>query len=188
MDVLPPPNHPMSGGSSVTLPSIHDPYGGGHGGHGASHGASRYPPLDDGRSRGDYSASPTNSNGYGAPSSGAGYSLPPVQAPPHDPRAPYANDRRGPYQPAQRQSYSSPDPYHPYNGYRAAPQPQQHHYPGYADYQGQAPPQQAPRQRTSIACRYCRKRKVSSQFPSGSATLAEALCGALREAGEREEP
>ena len=36
-------------------------------------------------------------------------------------------------------------------------------YGGYADYrnqQPQAPPQAAPRQRTSIACRYCRKRKV----------------------------
>jgi len=160
----PPPPPPMSAG--VTLPSIHDPYG--------PAGSSRYPPADpraDPRSRGQYSVSPTGVNGYGPPPQQGGTYLPPLHAP--DQRQHYAGDGRDYYDrgppppqqqydvgPPRRAPYGAPDPYHhPYNAYRAPPPGAP--YGGY-DYRGQAPPQPqaAPRQRTSIACRYCRKRKV----------------------------
>lgn len=51
-------------------------------------------------------------------------------------------------------------PQHP-DQYRALPPPQQMYGPPYQP-QGMPypPPQPAPRQRTAIACRYCRRRKV----------------------------
>ena len=46
--------------------------------------------------------------------------------------------------------------------YRSLPPPAQM-YPGYGPPMGYgAPAQPAPRQRTAIACRYCRRRKVCS--------------------------
>lgn len=52
-------------------------------------------------------------------------------------------------------------PNHP-DQYRALPPPQQMYPPPYQQGQqmGYPPAQPAPRQRTAIACRYCRRRKV----------------------------
>lgn len=51
-------------------------------------------------------------------------------------------------------------PQHP-DAYRALPPPNQMYAPPYPHPQmGYPPPQPAPRQRTAIACRYCRRRKV----------------------------
>jgi hypothetical protein len=112
-----------------------------------------YPPPPDPRARGSYSASPTSANGYAPPATGA-YSLPPVQVP--DARA-YG---RGEYY--QQGAYAH-DPYNPYGSYRGPPPVQGFSpYPDYRVGPSVATQQPAaPRQRTSIACRYCRKRKVS---------------------------
>ena len=141
---LPPP--PMA--PAVTLPSIQDAP--------SSYAAGRgYGPPPDPRAAAHYSASPTNANGYPAPQGPPSY-------PYHPDQRPYAD-----YYAAQGRpvSYPPPDPYGPhYGGYRQPPGPAYGQYPGDYSRVGaqQPPPQQqaAPRQRTSIACRYCRKRKV----------------------------
>jgi hypothetical protein len=141
---LPPPPTMTPG---VTLPSIQDSQGT----YGPPAAARGYPPPDP-RSRGGYSASPTNSNGY-PPPPGSNVYLPPVYAaqdPRFDPAAYYAHGRP-PYA----------DPYAAYPGYRGPPGMPYPYPPDYARAAGGAQAQQAaPRQRTSIACRYCRKRKI----------------------------
>ncbi|OAQ60628.1 C6 transcription factor [Pochonia chlamydosporia 170] len=153
--------------ASVTLPSIHDPRSSGYGA----------PPPSGGRgySHDPRYASPNAVNGYPPPPGGqqppASY-LPPMQSqdprgapyPPPDHRGSYYDDRRGPPHPdaayAQDAYFYRGPPGAPPNGY---PRPHPGAYgPEYAQA-GNAPPamaQAAPRQRTSIACRYCRKRKI----------------------------
>ncbi|PTB70407.1 hypothetical protein BBK36DRAFT_1174165 [Trichoderma citrinoviride] len=170
-----PPSNPESSAhsrttmaTSVTLPSIHDSRPSGYG-----------PPLPAGRgyvSDPRY-ASPNAVNGYppppGSQQQPAAY-LPPLQPqsdprsayPPPEPRGAYYDDRRPPPpHPAYHDQYST-DYY-----YRGLPQGHHNGYahdyarppPGYAQDYGQPGmerPREAPRQRTSIACRYCRKRKI----------------------------
>ena len=57
-------------------------------------------------------------------------------------------------------SSAMPQPLQPSQDYRALPPPQQMYAPAYPPPMGYAPAQPAPRQRTAIACRYCRRRKV----------------------------
>ncbi|KAL3956612.1 hypothetical protein ACCO45_009458 [Purpureocillium lilacinum] len=89
---------------------------------------------------------------------------------PPDQRGGYYDDRRPPPgqypDPHQAQQYAAEGYYYrgppgvvPPNGY---PRPPQGPYQEYAPQPGGAPgmAQAAPRQRTSIACRYCRKRKI----------------------------
>ncbi|PHH68127.1 hypothetical protein CDD82_822 [Ophiocordyceps australis] len=147
--------------------------------HGQTPGA-RPPYPHDAR----YIASPNAANGYPSPSPSAGQQtpstfLPPLQPglpdprspaypPPPDQRGNYYEDRRPPQYPDHHQAQQYPEAYFyrgapagpvPPNGYPRPPQPA---YPDYGQSTG-APPamsQAAPRQRTSIACRYCRKRKI----------------------------
>ncbi|GAB0143026.1 hypothetical protein EsHS_00003557 [Epichloe bromicola] len=158
--------------ASVTLPSIHDARSGGY-------GAPAPPPGARGYGHDARYDSPNTVNGYPSPSGGQqppGSYLPPMQ-PQQDPRAsayphsdhrgPYYDDRRGP--PPPDAGYGQ-DAYF-YRGPPGAPPPPPNGYPrphpgAYGpDYgqPGNAPQQMAqaaPRQRTSIACRYCRKRKI----------------------------
>ncbi|RKK72375.1 hypothetical protein BFJ69_g10181 [Fusarium oxysporum] len=168
---------PSSMATSVTLPSIHDSRGYGP------------PPAAPGRGypADPRYASPNAVNGYPPPGhqpppGQPQQYLPPLQPqsdprssayppPPPDQRGGYYDDRRPPY---GQEAYST-DPYYAY--YRGQPPPPgpppPNGHPGYRhipagvyEYppvgHGNAPPltQAAPRQRTSIACRYCRKRKI----------------------------
>ncbi|SCN79851.1 uncharacterized protein FFB20_06009 [Fusarium fujikuroi] len=168
---------PSSMATSVTLPSIHDSRGYGP------------PPAAPGRGypADPRYASPNTVNGYPPPGhqpppGQPQQYLPPLQPqsdprssayppPPPDQRSGYYDDRRPPY---GQEAYST-DPYYAY--YRGQPPPPPgppppNGHPGYRhipagvyEYpvgHGSAPPltQAAPRQRTSIACRYCRKRKI----------------------------
>jgi hypothetical protein len=170
------PRPPMAAGA-VTLPSIQDP----NGPYGPPAGRAWDPRAAN------YGASPNSANGYpppgSAPSHQSSYSppassypppagsqyLPPVQPhpsdsmssyPPQDPRGPhyYASQRSMPPASYPPESYGYP--------YRQDRGPHSYHAdyaqggPGPAAMQHQ---QAAPRQRTSIACRYCRRRKVSGQ-------------------------
>ncbi|UNI22425.1 hypothetical protein JDV02_008316 [Purpureocillium takamizusanense] len=169
--------------ATVTLPSIHEARGAaGYGPQGPPQ-----PPPPPG-ARGGYPhdpryASPNAVNGYPPPSAGQqpppSTYLPPLQTGPADPRSPaYPPDQRGGYyddrrpppgqypDPHQAQQYAAEGYYYrgppgvvPPNGY---PRPPQGPYQEYAPQPGGAPgmAQAAPRQRTSIACRYCRKRKI----------------------------
>lgn len=164
---LPPP-------TNVTLPPIQDAP--------PAYGAGRYPPPPDTASRGAYSASPTlvpntypppsaspngyppppgGPNGYPPPSSGGLYNLPPVQTPDQrhygvEPREYYP--RGGSFAPPPPESFNFA-PFRPVSGPPFGGYP-----PDYGRGVGAPPPPQAPpRQRTSIACRYCRKRKVSNE-------------------------
>lgn len=122
-------------------------------------------PPQDPRSQGPYAASPPGANGHPPPA--PGYQLPPVQPPP-DQR--YGVEQRYDYGPQPRGgAYQPPgapgDQYN--NSYTYRPSYGASSYPEY----GRAPPapaQAAPRQRTSIACSYCRRRKVSNaqRFPT----------------------
>ncbi|KAK5656516.1 hypothetical protein OQA88_4493 [Cercophora sp. LCS_1] len=140
------------------------------------------------------SESPTNPNGYPPPGPGERGQLPPIRHP--DDRARYDERRvmydrpyedRGRYE--ERRGYPEP-PYYPgqpepaRGGYGPPPDPYYAYRGGYAygpDYrQGGPPPappapqpQAAPRQRTSIACRYCRKRKIRC---SGYANTTNGKC------------
>lgn len=159
---------PMATGS-VRLPSIQDP----HGAYSSSGGRAWDP-----RAAG-YGPSPSSTNGYPPPATGpqgaAGYSppsggaypppgsshptyLPPVHAPAPDPRANYPPDPRASQ---YYQAYGTPNPYDfAYRADRGAPGAYPPEYarggPGGAAVMQQS----APRQRTSIACRYCRRRKI----------------------------
>ncbi|KAI1339252.1 hypothetical protein F5Y15DRAFT_82993 [Xylariaceae sp. FL0016] len=144
---------PMASGT-VTLPSIQDPRG--YGGYGPSpSSANGYPPPV---------YSPSGASGSYPPPAAPNHPtyLPPVQASSPDPRMNYPDPRSQPY-------YSSPAP-SSYNGaasydytYQQG-RPAPGAYP--ADYSRGGPPggqvmqQSAPRQRTSIACKYCRRRKI----------------------------
>jgi hypothetical protein len=152
---------PPMAAPTVTLPPIHGIY------------QHSYPPpsgpvnaLVDARlAPSNYPASPTTANGQGTPPPGPQQqngpypqyngpsphgSAPGGGAPP-PPQGPYAD-----YYTMQQMQHR-PSAYPPQNGYLPYPG-----YPaGYADYGQGGLAQIAPRQRTSIACRYCRKRKVS---------------------------
>ncbi|EHK42857.1 hypothetical protein TRIATDRAFT_35002 [Trichoderma atroviride IMI 206040] len=148
--------------TSVTLPSIHDPRPSAYG-----------PPPSAGRGymTDPRYASPNAVNGYppppGSQQPGPGY-LPPLQPqadprsvyPPPEPRGPYYDDRRPPPPPGYHEQYSEYYYRGHHNGYpHDYPRPP----PGYGQEYGQPGmerPREAPRQRTSIACRYCRKRKI----------------------------
>ncbi|KAF9872217.1 hypothetical protein CkaCkLH20_10309 [Colletotrichum karsti] len=169
----------------VTLPSMQDP----HGAYGQPAYPRPYPPHPDQRGdpRGDprassYNASPNSVNGYPPPQPGSHQQLPSL--PPPDPRSPSyppPPDARADdyYRGRQPPPPGYGDPY--YQDYhRGQGPPPQGRYPDYPpqgpgaprydyppgapryDYGPGAPPlqQAAPRQRTSIACRYCRKRKI----------------------------
>ncbi|KAK0633731.1 hypothetical protein B0T14DRAFT_80048 [Immersiella caudata] len=156
----------------------------------------RYPPDSRYDSRANWSESPTNQNGYSAPPPGRYDPPPPPPPQPTGDRSRYDRPPEGrgydryaerppypdsyyaapPPPPAARGGgYAPPDPYYRYQ----QPGP----YPGYHDYQRGGPnapptaaaqPQQAaPRQRTSIACRYCRKRKIRC---SGYANTTNGKC------------
>lgn len=160
------PAHPPMNRGPVTLPSIQDtysayaptpstrPY------HTPPAPAPALPPSDPRAVLGyAQQSSPPNANGYPAPAPPPHqYPLPAVH-PSGDTRQPpqqysdfYAQQQRPPYDPYGFSRYSQAPPPVAFNGYD---------YPrvgtGAAAQQAQA----APRQRTSIACRYCRKRKVS---------------------------
>ncbi|KAL2758358.1 hypothetical protein ACRALDRAFT_2040562 [Sodiomyces alcalophilus JCM 7366] len=170
----------------VTLPAMQDHYSQ----HQYQRGTQpppdpRVDPRVDSRT-GTYAASPNSANGYPPPppSGGPPTQLPPLQGP--GPRSPSyaAPDPRDSYyqnrQPATHYSEAYPPDYHrqagpppppparyPEYGQPAAPPGARYDYPPHAppprwEYaQNPVPmPQAAPRQRTSIACRYCRKRKI----------------------------
>ncbi|KAI0109411.1 hypothetical protein F4776DRAFT_398210 [Hypoxylon sp. NC0597] len=163
-------SRPQMAAGAVRLPSIQDP----HGAYSPSSGRGWDPRASS------YGASPSSTNGYPPPNSapappGTAYSppsggsaypppasthssyLPPVHAPATDPRAAYPQDPRAPQYYA---SYGAP----PYDfAYRADRGTPGAYPPEYArgGHAGAAVMQQsAPRQRTSIACRYCRRRKI----------------------------
>lgn len=167
-DSSPGASTPRTMASTVTLPSIHDQY------HFGGAGADRERERDGGRGPGSrggssYSSSPNAVNGYPPPPGRQSY-LPPLQ-PPTNPRSPtYPPDPRddhyrqgpaaAPYHPGQYYGAYGPGgpqagPYGPYGG---LPPPN-----GYAAATIVPIPQAAPRQRTSIACKYCRKRKVGKR-------------------------
>ena len=66
---------------------------------------------------------------------------------------------------AQGSPMQTLQPQHP-DHYRSLPPPQQLYAPPYQPHQQMQypPPQPAPRQRTAIACRYCRRRKVRAML------------------------
>lgn len=157
--------------ASVTLPSIQDP-------RASSYGAA--PPSVSGHGRPypdtRYEAVRESPNGYPphgqqqpppAPPPTSHHPPPPQyqQPDPRSPAYPPPHDQRGYYPDPRAQAPYSHDPYRQEAYFYQAP-PQA----GYAPYggdgrmhygaPGQSQAQAAPRQRTSIACRYCRKRKV----------------------------
>lgn len=164
---------PQMATAPLTLPSIQDP----HGAYGSSGGRGWEPRA------GSYGPSPASTNGYPPPGSstpGTSYSpltagsaypppgpspqyLPPVQPPPQDSRGSYPPDPRAPqYYAAQRQPVPYNDPYgYVYRPDRGPPGAYPADYPRAAPGGAAVMQQSAPRQRTSIACRYCRRRKVS---------------------------
>ncbi|KAI1092846.1 hypothetical protein F5B19DRAFT_185853 [Rostrohypoxylon terebratum] len=169
--VIPYHSRPQMATSTVRLPSIQDP----HGTYSASAGRGWDP-----RSSG-YGPSPSSTNGYPppptsaqvppgpaySPPSGGAYPppstshpsyLPPVHAPAPDPRASYSQDPRAtPYFPG----YSAPNPYDfTYRQDRVTPGVYPPEYARGVPSGAAVMQQSAPRQRTSIACRYCRRRKI----------------------------
>ncbi|KAK0725726.1 hypothetical protein B0H67DRAFT_642106 [Lasiosphaeris hirsuta] len=186
-DRRPPYQQPPPGAQGgMTLPSLQYPA---PGGTGYAPEPQRYPEQRYASSDQRYppdqrswsSESPTNPNGYPPPPSDPRYQLPPVHAP--QDRARY-DDRR---QYDERRQY---DDRRQYNDqyYQGQPSPYAYRYPpgaayppyDYARAGANAPPpavpqpqQAAPRQRTSIACRYCRKRKIRC---SGYANTTNGKC------------
>ncbi|KAK8099409.1 uncharacterized protein PG998_012650 [Apiospora kogelbergensis] len=166
-------NRSQMASGAVTLPSIQDPRG--------------YPAQGgqgwDPRASSSYGTSPNSSNGFStesstghqgsySPASTGGYApphgyLPPVQPSPPDARGSYPPDPRGPpYYSAAR-----PAPYGANAAYDFAYRPDRGP-PG--QYPQQVMQPSAPRQRTSIACRYCRRRKIRcsgyANSPGGKCT------------------
>lgn len=92
-----------------------------------------------------------------------------------------------PYDPqyAQPPNGYPPDPRaYPQDAYRPGPGPYRDERPYPQDYgrgaaaqQHMAFSQSAPRQRTAIACRYCRRRKVSTSMLAGLLGMPARLCG-----------
>ncbi|KAF3759938.1 hypothetical protein M406DRAFT_343579 [Cryphonectria parasitica EP155] len=159
---LPPP-------AGMTLPPIQDSL---------QAYSSRYP---DPRAQGNYTASPTAPNGYGPP--GPSYQLPPVQ-PPHDHR--YSGDQHRPFYDARGGSYPPPPPQpDQYNyTYRPSSGPPYNNGSYVSEYGrgvASAAGQAAPRQRTSIACSYCRRRKIRC---SGYGT-SDGVCSNCRKTGNK---
>ena len=157
----------------VTLPSIQDPHGAygpsanrawesRAGGYAASPASTNgYPPPGSGASNSGYSPSPS-ANPYPPPGPSSGY-LPPVQPHPQDSRSSFPPDPRAQYYGAGPGPVSYNDPYgYAYRPDRGPPGVYPAEYARSAPAGG-GPIQQAPRQRTSIACRYCRRRKVSRE-------------------------
>ncbi|KAK8073915.1 Zn(2)-C6 fungal-type DNA-binding domain protein [Apiospora phragmitis] len=167
---------PQMASGAVILPSIQDPRG--------------YPTQGgqgwDPRGSGSYGTSPSSSNGYPAESSSShqgsyspagsgGYApphgyLPPVQPSPQDARSSYPPDPRGP----QYYSAGRPAPYSANTAYNFAYQPERgppSQYPSDYSRVGQQVMQpSAPRQRTSIACRYCRRQCIFQPVSSSTST------------------
>ncbi|RDA88101.1 hypothetical protein CP533_0515 [Ophiocordyceps camponoti-saundersi (nom. inval.)] len=164
------PVAPRATMAATVLPSIHESRG--YPSQPSSSAGRPYPP--DARF-----ASPSTVNGYQTPQPGQqqpppGY-LPPLQASPTEARSPaypppHPDQQRTPYLDERRppglyggdafffRGPPSAGPVPP-NGY---PRQSPGAYPEYAQQAAGAPAmaQAAPRQRTSIACRYCRKRKI----------------------------
>ncbi|KAK8067839.1 fungal zn(2)-Cys(6) binuclear cluster domain-containing protein [Apiospora saccharicola] len=146
-------SRPQMASGAVTLPSIQDPRGG-------------YPTQGgqgwDPRSSGSYGTSPSSSNGYPTePSSSHQGSYSPAgsggYAPPHG--------YLPPVQPAPQDARGRPSPYGAANaGYDFAYRPERgppgQYPPDYGRVGQQVMQPSAPRQRTSIACKYCRRRKI----------------------------
>ncbi|KAI0447176.1 hypothetical protein F4803DRAFT_356373 [Xylaria telfairii] len=186
------PHHsrPQSQMASVTLPSIQDRpeiYG--------SPGARSWDPRASG-----YGPSPTSTSGYPPPPGsvpvppgtsyspsvgsnaypppgGPPYPLPPVQPHGQDPRSSYPPDPRSQAYYGTQAPASFPNVYE--YGYRQDRGPP----PSYAQEYARSGPagsavithgQSAPRQRTSIACKYCRRRKIRcsgyANSPGGKCT------------------
>ncbi|KAJ4147392.1 hypothetical protein LMH87_001913 [Akanthomyces muscarius] len=149
--------------ASVTLPSIQDPHGGNYSGQ---------PPPSRGYPPDPRYASPNGGNGYPPPGQAGhppGY-LPPLQpgsdhrspAYPPEHRSSYYDDRRHPqysdYPPDYYYRQGGPPPNGYPRDYRGPPPGS--YPPDFGQGVGAPMAQAAPRQRTSIACRYCRKRKI----------------------------
>ncbi|KAK5104352.1 hypothetical protein LTS08_002240 [Lithohypha guttulata] len=118
---------------------------------------SAYPPPPDHR-QGQYPPAP-----YPPPQQWAGHPQGhPYPPPPHhyDPNQPPPQYH---YPPPPAQPNHGPAPHDPYR----LPPPPHVPYPYYAQHYPQQPPH-APRQRTAIACKYCRKRKVCLFHPVSS--------------------
>ncbi|KAF7531417.1 hypothetical protein G7054_g8878 [Neopestalotiopsis clavispora] len=184
------PHHPrpaMAAGA-VTLPSIQDPSGpygqpparvwdsrSASSAYGASpSSANGYPPPGNaGPPQSHANYSPPHQSQYPPPPGHGSSYLPPVQ--------PHPADARGSYPPPPPQGgrmppsiYATPPQQHhsmmqqqqsPYRDSYGYPYGADRGYPGeYAQggpgAAGMHPQQAAPRQRTSIACRYCRRRKI----------------------------
>ncbi|KAH8155966.1 hypothetical protein CIB48_g12281 [Xylaria polymorpha] len=187
-------SRPLSQMASVTLPSIQDRpemYG--------SPGARSWDPRASG-----YGPSPTSTSGYPPPPGSvpvppgtsyspavggsaypppggpAPYSLPPVQSHGQDPRSSYPPDPRSQaYYAAQAPgSFSGGGNVYEY-GYRQdrgpPPYAQEYARGGPAGSAVIAHGQSAPRQRTSIACKYCRRRKPVSSTSSTAFVPVSAL-------------
>lgn len=167
-------SRPQMAAGAVRLPSMQDPYAQPAGARGWDPRSSGYgpspsstngypPPLAATAPPSTGYSPPTGGNAYPPPASHPPY-LPPVHAPAPDPRASYPpQDPRAQY----FANYNSPNPYEfAYRGDRGAVG----QYPEFArgGPVGAAVMQQsAPRQRTSIACRYCRRRKVRVHYTNG---------------------
>ncbi|KAI0403583.1 hypothetical protein F4802DRAFT_286977 [Xylaria palmicola] len=184
------PRPPMSSGI-VTLPSIQDrpdmygpPSSRSWDPRGSTYSPSptsahRYPPPPGGvppPSGACYSPA-GNGNAYPPPAGPSPYSLPPVQPLAQDPRSGYHPDARAQpyYAPPNHGSFNGGASAYEY-GYRQDRGPTVPYAPEYA----RSGPvggavishgQSAPRQRTSIACKYCRRRKIRcsgyNQSPHG---------------------
>lgn len=149
--------------ASVTLPSIQDPHGANYSGQ---------PPPSRGYPPDPRYASPNGGNEYPPPGQSGhppGH-LPPLQsgsdhrspAYPPEHRSSYYDDRRPPqytdYPPDYYYRQGGPPPNGYPRDYRGPPPGS--YPPDFGQGLGAPMAQAAPRQRTSIACRYCRKRKV----------------------------
>ncbi|KAM7220014.1 hypothetical protein V8F06_004528 [Rhypophila decipiens] len=130
---------------------------------------------------------PATANGY-APPAEPRYPPPPSSdRRPYDDRSRYEGPRQYDEHSRQYDRPAYPDPY--YGTQADAQRPAPYAYAPYAPQHGyqyppqqQPPPQQpqaAPRQRTSIACRYCRKRKIRcsgyANTPNGKCTNCDKL-------------
>ncbi|KAI1080490.1 hypothetical protein F5B20DRAFT_99551 [Whalleya microplaca] len=181
-------SRPQMATSSMTLPSIQDPHGapGPYGGRAWDPRASAYgnsPSSTNGYPPPPSSAHAPPSTGYSPPSSGSAYPppgsgnqayLPPVQS--QDPRANYPQDPRAAYySPQASMTYNAASPYdYAYRPDRGAPGAYPPEFARSGSVGAGVMQQSAPRQRTSIACRYCRRRKIRcsgyQNSPAGKCT------------------
>ncbi|KAI8627062.1 hypothetical protein F5Y19DRAFT_187555 [Xylariaceae sp. FL1651] len=187
------PHHPRSqmASGAVTLPSIQDrpdmyrssstrswdPRASGYGPSPTS--TNGYPPPVGAPAPPGTNYSPSSSgSAYPPPGSHSSYSLPPVQSHAQDPRNSYSTDPRAQAYYAAQASGSFTGAANMYDyGYRQDRGPPSSYPP---DYARGGPPggavlqQSAPRQRTSIACKYCRRRKIRcsgyANSPGGKCT------------------